>query len=76
MIVAPATQRSSRAFRPGQLVRFSPPPGAYSESSAQANKAGESGMIVNVWNDDVASVTFGLGQCIVVNANYLLEDLL
>lgn len=71
MIFGQPLKRSSRAFRPGQLVRFAPPPGAYSERSEQANKAGESGMIVNVWNDDVASVMFGLGQCIVVNANYL-----
>ncbi len=71
MIFGQPIKRSSLAFRPGQLVRFAPPPGAYSDRSEQANRAGQSGMIVNVWRDDVVSVLFGLGPCIIVNANYL-----
>lgn len=30
-------------------------------------------MIVNIWNDDVVSVTFGLDATLIVNANYLQD---
>lgn len=59
-----------RVFRVGQLVRWNPPLGAYSPRSAQSLYAGKSGLVVALYADDAAFVSFG-SRHILCNTAYL-----
>lgn len=51
--------RPERFFKTGQLVRFDPPPGAYSKSSEQHHRRNQTGIVYRIWADDRAEVLFG-----------------
>lgn len=58
-------------IRYGTTVRFNPAQGAYSPTSAQACRSGQTGIVVHVWSDDMVFVLFGNGGPIVCNTAYL-----
>lgn len=63
--------RPARDLRPGHLVRWLPPKGAYSAASEQAKQAGRDGLVVRPLDSETALITFGDGIAIICNAAYL-----
>lgn len=57
----------------GEIVRFCPPPGAYSPQSEQHHQIGKSCLIIKCWNDSMATVTFGQGRPLTINLAYVQE---
>lgn len=68
-------QRAEQSFRPGQLVRFNPPAGAYSRVSEQHRQAGNPCQVVSSWNDSTVTVMFGDGNTIAVDSSYLYLEI-
>ena len=64
------TNPTPRYFPGGSLVRFSPPPGAYSAECAQHLAAGKVGMVIGM-SLDYCNVTFGEGTAILCPSYYL-----
>lgn len=65
----------AQEWRPkeGAIVRFFPPPGAYSTRSEQHRQIGKSCLIIRCWNDSMATVTFGEGNPLTINLDYTQE---
>lgn len=57
----------------GDLVRFCPPPGAYSTQSEQYRQIGRSCLILKCWNDSMATAMFGKGRPVTINLDYVEE---
>lgn len=69
-------ERPDRSFRPGQIVRFLPPEGAYHPATAQAAVVAQPGQVTHVWNDGYCNIDFfeRPQKPLLVNANYLVLE--
>ena len=65
--------RTDRSFRPGQIVRFLPPEGAYHPTTAQAAVAAQPGQVTHVWSDGYCNIYFfnRSQKPLLVNSSYL-----
>lgn len=66
---------AQQEWRPkeGTIVRFCPPPGAYSPKSEQHRQTGKSCLIIKCWNDSMATGLFGEGRPLTINLDYIEE---
>lgn len=62
---------AERTFKPGQQVRWSPPPGAYSPKSMQALAAGQCGTVERVYNDSYLIAAIGSWTGVLLNVDFV-----
>ncbi len=63
--------RALRVFRPGQVLLWNPPAGAYSATSAQQSYALQKGIVHAVYRDSYVTLRFGDGAIVLLSTDYL-----
>lgn len=64
-------QRSERAFRPGQIIRWNPPVGAYGSKSMQAISAGQTGRVERIYNDSYLLASIAGWTGVLLNTDFV-----
>jgi hypothetical protein len=62
---------AKRVFRPGQSIRWNPPPGAYSPKSLQARAGGQVGQVERLYNESYLVATIAGGTGVLLNVDFV-----